>query len=118
VLNHLEFVSKKSREENISLGNFSKSKDANIKVTAQKKNSFYLISIANNGIEIASEEKEKIFDLGYRGQNQVEGRSGSGFGLFLAKAILKKFAGKIEVNQLSENSEGQDKGMIFSLLLV
>lgn len=53
------------------------------------------ISISDNGIGIPEEEREHVFDLGYRvGQKNVEG---SGYGLFRAKTIVRRHRGKIVI---------------------
>lgn len=64
------------------------------------------IDIADNGIGIIESEWEKIFESGY------SKGSSSGFGLFSAKQILKKYGGRIYVK-----SSNVIKGTIFTIEL-
>jgi len=52
------------------------------------KNNQYVFTVTNYGLPIPIEEQEKIFDLGYRGQNALTvSHNGIGLGLYLAKKL-------------------------------
>jgi signal transduction histidine kinase len=53
------------------------------------------VSIEDNGIGIASEHQEKIFEMFYRASEKSQG---SGLGLYIVKETLEKLNGKIEVS--------------------
>ena len=55
------------------------------------------LSIVDNGIGIASEYHEKIFDLFFRATDRSKG---TGLGLFIVKDTIEKLRGKIEVNSI------------------
>jgi hypothetical protein len=57
------------------------------------------IQIIDNGIGIAYEIQNKIFELFYRGSEQS---SGSGVGLHIVQEVLKKMGGSISVNSVSK----------------
>lgn len=55
-----------------------------------------VINISNSGIPILDEDKERIFERGYRSQQAKNAYpAGTGFGLFIAKAILDIHDGKL-----------------------
>lgn len=56
------------------------------------------LHINDNGIGIASESQDKIFQLFYRGS---EKSAGSGVGLYVVHEIVKKMGGSISVNSAS-----------------
>lgn len=60
----------------------------------------YEIVIKDNGIGIAPEQFEKIFEMFYRGTEKSEG---SGLGLFIVKETLSALNGNIKVNSESGN---------------
>lgn len=74
----------------------------NIIIRSDKTNA--IIVIEDNGVGIASDDKEKIFEMFYRGTTLS---SGSGLGLYIVKEALEKLGGTINVE-----SE-QDKGTKF-----
>jgi len=53
-----------------------------------------MLQVADNGMGIKKEIKEKIFDMFYRGTNEGKG---SGLGLYLVKKNLEKLGGSVEV---------------------
>jgi signal transduction histidine kinase len=57
------------------------------------------IHINDNGIGIASDAQDKIFQLFYRGS---EKSAGSGVGLYVVHEIVKKMGGSISVNSASQ----------------
>ena len=55
-----------------------------------------LVSIEDNGIGIAPEEKERIFTKFFRGANAIRLETeGSGLGLFIVKNIVEAHGGNI-----------------------
>jgi two-component system, sensor histidine kinase and response regulator len=66
------------------------------------------ISIKDNGVGIAKEDLESVFDLYF---TRKKGGSGSGLGLYMSKMIVEKYGGIISVNN-SLNS-----GAIFSIIM-
>ena len=59
------------------------------------------IIVCDNGKKIASEEAEKIFRKGFRG-NASKNKDGTGVGLFLARKLARKIGGDL---YLSENEQ-------------
>jgi len=72
-----------------------------ITISADKTKTEYIITIADNGIGIPKEQQEKVFDMFYRG---VQGKEGSGLGLYIVKNMLVKLEG--EFNLDSKEGEG------------
>jgi signal transduction histidine kinase len=54
-----------------------------------------VIRIQDNGLGIAPEHQERIFEMFYRASNNSEG---SGLGLFLVKETIEKIGGKVEIH--------------------
>lgn len=67
----------------------------NINVSISEE--FCDLSIFDNGIGIAGEYHEKIFDLFFRATDRSRG---TGLGLFIVKDTIEKLKGKIEVNSI------------------
>jgi PAS domain S-box-containing protein len=65
-----------------------------IKVEAQVDNKGCTLAVHDNGIGIASEYQEKVFEMFFRA---TENSSGSGLGLFITKEIVEKLGGAIEM---------------------
>lgn len=63
----------------------------------------YLFIVTNYGRAIRDDEKDRIFDYGFRGSNHNES-SGSGLGLYLSKEIAKEHGGELtlEVEKVSD----------------
>lgn len=76
-----------------------------IKFSAYYDNASTIIKIADNGIGILDEEKNKIFEKFYRGSNsQVLSVQGLGLGLSLVQSIVKQMNGEIKI--LTNNGKG------------
>ncbi|MFS4437234.1 sensor histidine kinase [Paracoccaceae bacterium GXU_MW_L88] len=59
-----------------------------------------VVSISSIGPIVHSHEREKIFEVGFRGKSALAVRSsGTGIGLSVAKEIVEKFSGVIDVKQ-------------------
>jgi signal transduction histidine kinase len=84
-----------------------------VSVTISKEKSKAVISITDMGIGIDPSDMYRIFTKFYRTKNaQLTDTEGLGVGLYLARSIVKKHKGKIEVF-----SEGLNKGSTFSIIL-
>ncbi|PIB39366.1 PAS domain S-box protein [Maribacter sp. 4G9] len=67
-----------------------------------------VIKIEDNGMGIATESQEKIYDMFYRATSKV---TGSGIGLFIVKEILEKLNGTVTLDSTVK------KGSVFTLRL-
>ena len=78
---------------------------APIKITAEVKSDFLVISVADRGAGIDSFEQTLIFDKFYRGGRQRYTSPGAGMGLPIAKVIIGAHGGSIAVvSQLGSGS--------------
>jgi two-component system, OmpR family, sensor histidine kinase KdpD len=76
-----------------------------IKITAEVKSDFLVISVADRGVGIDSFEQTLIFDKFYRGGRQRYTSPGAGMGLPIAKVIIAAHGGSIAVvSQLGSGS--------------
>ncbi len=72
-----------------------------VKLSIEVKNGLAIISVKDNGIGMAENVVDKIFDLHYRSESK---ESGFGFGLFNVKGALMRLNGQIDVD--SHEGEG------------
>jgi len=86
------------------------SEDHTARVTIDFNSRYILVSVKDNGIGIAADEQDKIFEPFFRGRNAQETR-GHGLGLSICKKIVQLHQGQITV--LSETS----KGTVFTVQL-
>jgi PAS domain S-box-containing protein len=77
-------------------------------IDIQREQEFIIMVFRDNGIGVAEELREKIFDMYFRGTEQSKG---SGLGLYLVKAGVNKLGGKIEV------SSAPGQGTVFTITL-
>ncbi|MFL1675048.1 sensor histidine kinase [Paenibacillus dendritiformis] len=77
------------------------------------------ITIADNGIGIAEELQDKIFDAFVRGDQSRRSDGGSGLGLTIAKHIVEKHRGRIRLDMLDGGLESTagGHGTIFRIVL-
>lgn len=85
-------------------------KQPRIQLTCKQESNFWHICVTDNGIGIAPEDKDHIFDLYHRGHVRDK-FSGTGMGLATCKKVVELHAGRIWV----ESEQG--KGSEFHILL-
>lgn len=82
-----------------------------IKVKLKKKNNKALIIVEDNGIGINSQDLPHIFDRFYRGDKARGREGGHGLGLSIAKWIVDKHSGNIDIS--SEERKGTKIQIVF-----
>jgi len=76
-----------------------------VKILLEKKNKNFYFEIKDNGVGIPKEEQKFIFQKFFRSENILRYQTqGSGLGLYICKAIIKKMGGKIGFK--SEENKG------------
>jgi len=82
-----------------------------VKISREKidKIKYIKIEFIDNGIGIADERKKIIFKRGHR---ELKGQKGMGLGLSLVKKIIKKYNGKIWVEDRVKNDHTQGSNFI------
>ncbi len=87
-------------------------KGSKIKITAEKKNQWIYISIADNGNGIDDHLKERVFEMFFTGNNKIADSLRSlGLGLPLCKSIINAHGGEITL------TDNQPQGCIFTFTL-
>ncbi|MBI5211627.1 MAG: GAF domain-containing sensor histidine kinase [Elusimicrobia bacterium] len=67
-----------------------------VRLWAVDKGEFVMVCVADNGIGVPPEEKERIFEKFYRASNRTEVQApGTGLGLAIVKEIITKHGGKV-----------------------
>ena len=70
-----------------------------VRITAEKRGASAFVTVADDGPGVPDEDKPKIFDMFYTGDQSVsDGRRSLGFGLALCKTIVKAHGGEISVS--------------------
>ena len=82
-----------------------------IRITTNKNDKFYTMSVADQGPGIEEEEIDRIFEKFYRGKYQRDRVRGTGMGLPIAKTIVEAHGGTIRV----VSCVGQGSVFTFSL---
>jgi len=82
--------------------------ESKIQIKLFLENENIVIQISDEGIGIADDLKEKIFNYGFRINSEIKG---CGIGLFFAANVIKAHKGKIEV------MDNKPKGSIFRIIL-
>jgi two-component system sensor histidine kinase ChiS len=77
--------------------------DGRLSINCLVDSSGVSISFADNGIGIADDQREKVFQMFYRGSERSKG---VGLGLYMAKAMVDKLKGKIHIR--SSSNEGTE----------
>ncbi len=83
-----------------------------IKVTARRNGSDVILSVSDCGVGLTAEENEKLGERFFRGARHAGTTSGSGLGLWIAKAFVTANGGRIEAM-----SSGADRGTSVSIYL-
>lgn len=73
----------------------NKNQDSYLNVAIEVNQESATLVVADNGIGINAEYLEKIFDMFYRASESAQG---SGLGLYIAKQIVQKLGGNIEID--------------------
>lgn len=60
----------------------------------RKPNRWAVVTIADNGVGIAEEDRDQVFEMGFRASNELD-VDGSGFGLYRVKSIVRRHRGRI-----------------------
>lgn len=85
-----------------------------IRITGRATPNEVIITVADQGVGVPPEERDKIFERFYRSESAIRrGTPGTGLGLYLSKAIVEAHGGRIWVEG---NSDGQP-GSRFSFSL-
>lgn len=83
-----------------------------INITAGREEDKVVVEIADNGPGISDDDKSKIFEMFYCGNNSVaDSRRSMGLGLSLCKSIVSAHGGKIEVK------DNVPEGAVFRIIL-
>ena len=73
--------------------------DTPISISVRREHDFAVIAVADNGIGIPQEEKEKVFDMFYTGGSRSsDSRRSLGLGLALCKSIINAHGGIIAIS--------------------
>ncbi len=76
-----------------------------VRVELYPESSFVLLTIADNGIGVAPDEQNYIFEKFYRASNANDSTTGTGLGLSIVKTIVEQHNGRIWVeSQLNKGS--------------
>lgn len=79
-----------------SLNYRSPDRPLSITVTGWREGDRCTISVRDNGLGVAAEDRERIFDPGHRGSDrEKQERAGSGVGLFACRQLLAGYGGDI-----------------------
>ncbi len=83
-----------------------------IVITGNISDNNVLVSVADNGIGIRTEEGEKLFERFYRAEDSaVKSTNGTGLGLYICRLLIEAHGGKISV----EGSPGNGACFTFTL---
>ena len=85
--------------------------ESTINVHVRDKNHLLEISITNQGPGITAEERSKIFERFYRGNDPaIRNKEGTGIGLYISKEIVTAHKGRIKVQ--SEEHQGTNSFIV------
>lgn len=89
-------------------------KDTDIEIKIENKNDFNVVCVKNFGSYIEDFYKDKIFEKFYRIDNYLTSSAqGSGLGLYIAKSLIEKMDGKIELNSVKNDKEMYTEFLIY-----
>jgi two-component system, OmpR family, sensor histidine kinase KdpD len=83
-----------------------------ITVAARTEGATVVLSVQDEGIGLVGEERTRLWERFFRGGRRASNVSGSGLGLWIAKAFVSANGGEIEAS-----SEGADRGTLVSIRL-
>jgi two-component system sensor histidine kinase KdpD len=83
-----------------------------IKIAAKRNGHDVILSVSDSGVGLTAEEKAQLGERFFRGARHVATTSGSGLGLWIAKAFVTANGGRIEAV-----SSGEDQGTTMSIFL-
>jgi two-component system, OmpR family, sensor histidine kinase KdpD len=83
-----------------------------ITVAARAENASVVLSVKDEGIGLVGEERTRLWERFFRGERRASSVSGSGLGLWIAKAFVTANGGQIEAF-----SAGADHGTLVSIRL-
>lgn len=87
-------------------------KEKRITILLKQEHHKMLLSVADEGIGIANEEKKKVFEKFYRsGSEATRKTKGTGLGLYLCNRIVKNHKGTIAI------TDNQPTGSIFTIVM-
>ncbi|MFQ5462340.1 MAG: sensor histidine kinase, partial [Phycisphaerae bacterium] len=79
--------------------------DGNVYVGCQVNSDGVVITVKDNGVGISPEDQPRVFEKFYRAEDEaVQTETGTGIGLYTARAIARRHGGDIEL--LSAKGEG------------
>ncbi len=83
-------------------------KNGNVYIRVISKKDFVRIEVENEGMPVPEENRDKIWDMFYRGDvvETLQGQKGSGLGLYIVKSIIALHGGKYGFDNL-------EKGVVF-----
>ena len=85
--------------------------NVNVCVRTYKEGDFAVIQVADDGVGVPDEAKQKIFDLFYTTDVTGDSRKGLGVGLALCRSIIRAHGGTIDVTDASPH------GAVFTIRL-
>ena len=85
--------------------------NVNVCVRTYKEGDFAVIQVADDGVGVPDEAKQKIFDLFYTTDGTGDSRKGLGVGLALCRSIIRAHGGTIDVTDASPH------GAVFTIRL-
>jgi two-component system, OmpR family, sensor histidine kinase KdpD len=83
-----------------------------ITIAARTESDSVVVSVKDEGIGLVGEERTRLWERFFRGERRASNVSGSGLGLWIAKAFVTANGGQIEAF-----SEGADRGTLVSMRL-
>jgi len=70
-----------------------------VEIKIENKSDFNIVTVKNYGSYIDEDDRKKIFEKFFRTDSYLTSRAqGSGLGLYIAKNLIEKMKGKIEIN--------------------
>ena len=91
---------------------YSQGDEAKIVISSVARDGKVFISVADNGIGISDENKDKIFEMFYTAMNRIsDSRRSMGLGLALCKSIIAAHGGQIKV------TDNEPTGSVFTFSL-